>query len=274
VIAGAFATWRVLPVGGDDGRCAAVGYKPNNLMNYRHGAHAIRDASEQVAVQIRHYINERGLGPGDFLGREEDLAAEFGVSRPTLREALKLLASGNLIRAAKGPGGGIFVARTATEGMSRGLTEAIAMMLETGSVTLEELLEARLVLEVPLAGLAARNPEERTLERLREAVTVEAATPGDPETLAAADLEVHRAIASTGSNRIIEALTDWIFDVVHSWMFEVVEATIAPSTILEQHRALLAALEERDSGKAERAMRDHLLYLRDVLRTVQVPSGS
>jgi GntR family transcriptional repressor for pyruvate dehydrogenase complex len=53
----------------------------------------IRGASEQVAVEIQHYIQEEGLTPGDFLGREEDLASDFGVSRPTLREALKLLAS-------------------------------------------------------------------------------------------------------------------------------------------------------------------------------------
>jgi len=241
-------------------------------MNYRYGAHAIRDASEQVAVQIRHYINERELGPGDFLGREEDLAAEFGVSRPTLREALKLLASGNLIRAAKGPGGGIFVEHTATEGMSRGLTEAIAMMLETRSVTLEELVEARLVIEVPLAGLAARHPDERVLERLRAAVVLQAAAPGDQETLAAADLDVHRAIAVAGGNRIVDALTDWIVEVAHPRLFEVIEAAVAPMTILEQHRALLAALEEGEPGQAERAMREHLLYLRDVLRTAQAPS--
>ena len=116
-----------------------------------------------MAVEIQHYIQQEGLGPGDFLGREEDLAAEFGVSRPTLREALRLLASGNLIRATKGPGGGIFVARTAEEGMSRSLSDAIAMMLETGTVTLDELLEARLLLEVPLAGLAAYQPEEETV---------------------------------------------------------------------------------------------------------------
>ena len=48
---------------------------------------AIRGASEQVAVQIQHYIQREGLEPGDFLGREDDLATEFGVSRPTLREA-------------------------------------------------------------------------------------------------------------------------------------------------------------------------------------------
>ncbi len=102
----------------------------------------IRGASEQVATALQHRIHSAGLGPGDFLGREEDLAAEFGVSRPTLREALRLLASGNLIRASKGPGGGIFVARTAEEGMSRSLSDAIAMMLETGSASLEELLDA------------------------------------------------------------------------------------------------------------------------------------
>ena len=95
----------------------------------------IRGASEQVAIQIQHYIQREGLGPGDFLGREEDLAAEFGVSRPTLREGLRLLSSGNLIRANKGPGGGIFVARTAEDGMSQSLSDSIAMMLETGAAT-------------------------------------------------------------------------------------------------------------------------------------------
>ena len=141
----------------------------------------IRSASEQVAVAIQHHIQEEGLGPGDFLGREEDLAAEFGVSRPTLREALRLLASGNLIRASKGPGGGIFVARTAEQGISRSLSDAIAMMLETGAVSLDELLDARLLLEVPLAARAARAPDEEILERLREELRRRA--PRDEDTL-------------------------------------------------------------------------------------------
>ena len=73
-----------------------------------------RSISEQVADAIRVYIQEQGLGPGDRLGREEDLARQFGVSRPTLREALRLLSSSHLVRASKGPGGGIFVAATPT----------------------------------------------------------------------------------------------------------------------------------------------------------------
>src|ERR687891_1248568 len=166
-----------------------------------HDAKPIRGASEQVAVLIQHHIQREGLGPDDFLGREEDLAAEFGVSRPTLREALKLLASGNLIRATKGPGGGIFVAHTAEQGMSRSLSDAISMMLETGAVTLDELLDARVLLEVPLAGLAAYQPDESTVERLREVVAKEAAAEtDDTETHAATDAEIHRTLAAAAGN--------------------------------------------------------------------------
>jgi DNA-binding FadR family transcriptional regulator len=228
----------------------------------------VRGASEQVAIQIQHYIQEEGLKPGDFLGREEDLAAEFGVSRPTLREALKLLASGNLIRASKGPGGGIFVAHTADEGMGRSLSDAIGMMLETGAVTLEELLDARLLLEVPLAGLAAYHPDAKNLNRLRAAVRA-AASADDPHELARIDSEIHKAIAAAAGNRMLQALTGWVFDVVQPSVNEVLHAAIVQSAIVEQHEALLAAIEKGDAPRAERAMKDHLLYLRDVLRMVR-----
>jgi GntR family transcriptional regulator, transcriptional repressor for pyruvate dehydrogenase complex len=215
----------------------------------------IRGASEQVAVQIQHFIRDEGLEPGDFLGREEDLAGSFGVSRPTLREALKLLASGNLIRASKGPGGGIFVAYSADEGMGRSLSDAISMMLETGSVTLEELLDARLLLEVPLAGRAAYQADERDLEALRAAV------PGSAE--------FHRAIAAAAGNRMLQALTGWIVEVLQPSLNEALEGAIVESAVVEQHEALLQAIEKGDAARAERAMKDHLLYLRDVLRMVR-----
>jgi GntR family transcriptional regulator, transcriptional repressor for pyruvate dehydrogenase complex len=234
----------------------------------------IRGASEQVAVEIQHHIQEEGLGPGDFLGREEDLAAEFGVSRPTLREALKLLASGNLIRASKGPGGGIFVARTAAQGISRSLSDAISMMLETGAVTLDELLEARLLLEVPLAGRAAYQRDERLVEELRQALESEAAAePDDTETRAATDMEIHRTLAAAGGNRMVQALTDWIFEVVQPSLIELLEPAVVKSAIQEQHQMLLAAVEKGDPARAERAMKDHLLYLQDVLRMVRESDG-
>jgi GntR family transcriptional repressor for pyruvate dehydrogenase complex len=225
----------------------------------------IRGASEQVATALQHRIQEAGLGPGDFLGREEDLAAEFGVSRPTLREALKLLASGNLIRASKGPGGGIFVAHTADQGVRRSLSDSVGMMLETGAVSLEELLDARTLLEVPLAGLAALQADEVTLERLRAALETERQADGDIDAVHAADTEFHRAIAAAAGNRMASALTGWVYEVLQPRLIEELRDAVVPSAVLDQHVALLRAIEKGDRARAERAMREHLLYLRDVL---------
>ena len=217
----------------------------------------IRGASEQVASEIQHYIQREGLGPGDFLGREEDLAAEFGVSRPTLREALKLLSSGNLIRANKGPGGGIFVALTADQGIGRSLSDAIAMMLETNAVSLHELLEARLVLEVPLAGQAAHRADAGTVRDLRAALAA-----GDEAAL-------HRIVAATAGNRMVQAFTDWVFEVLQPSLMDVIGHAVVQSAIAEQHEGLVNAIEKGDAPRAERAMKEHLLYLGDVLRMVR-----
>ena len=223
-------------------------------------------------MQIQHHIQEAGLGPGDFLGRESDLAAELGVSRPTLREALRLLSSGKLVRATKGPGGGIFVARTPEQGVGRSLSDAIAMVLETGAVSLEELVDVQILLEVPLAGRAAYQADEGTLASLRDVVCAEAAAdPDDADTLASLDAQFHRGIASATSNRMIQALTDWVFEVVQPLLMEAVRDVVIPSALLEQHTAVLAAIEKGDATRAERAMKDHLLYLADVLRLARAP---
>ena len=154
--------------------------------------------------------------------------------------------------------------------MSRSLSDAIAMMLETGTVTLDELLDARLLLEVPLAGLAAYQPDEETVERLREIVAREAeAGPNDIETYAATDMEIHRTLAAAAGNRMVQALTDWIFEVLQPSLIEVLQPAIVQSAIHEHHQALLAAVERGDPVRAERTMKDHLLYLQDVLRMVR-----
>jgi GntR family transcriptional regulator, transcriptional repressor for pyruvate dehydrogenase complex len=225
----------------------------------------IRGASEQVATALQHRIQSAGLGPGDFLGREEDLAAEFGVSRPTLREALKLLASSNLIRANKGPGGGIFVAHTADQGVRRSLSDSVDMMLETGAVSLEELLDARTLLEVPLAGLAALQADEAKLQRLRAVLAAETAADGDLDAVHQADTEFHREIAAAAGNRMASALTGWVFEVLQPRLLDELRDAVLPSAVLDQHTALLKAIEKGDRARAERAMREHLLYLRDVL---------
>src|SRR6516162_2275637 len=120
------------------------------------------DASEQIAREIRLYIEREGLRPGDRIGTEHELSREFGVSRPTLREGLRRLAGAHLIRVQKGRDGGVFVDNTPNVGIGRHVSESIAAMLECQTVTLCELLEARMLLKVPLAGLAVENSDEET----------------------------------------------------------------------------------------------------------------
>src|SRR5690242_1737707 len=128
------------------------------------------DASEQIAKEIRMYIEREGLRPGDRIGTEHELSREFGVSRPTLREGLRRLAGSHLIRVQKGRAGGVFVDNTPNVGIGRHVSESIAAMLECESVTLCQLLETRVFLEVPLAGLAAERSHEVTVAALTAAI--------------------------------------------------------------------------------------------------------
>ena len=180
------------------------------------------DTSVQIALEIRRSVARRGLRPGDRLGTEQRLAREFGVSRPTLREALRLLASSHLIRASRGPGGGIFVASTPNEGMSRSLSDSISMMLETQSVSLGELVEARIHLEVPLAGLAARNATVETLLKLDAAIAEQEGKPPTSDAFRLADACFHRTIASAAGNELLRAFTSWTLDVLQPRLVETV----------------------------------------------------
>jgi DNA-binding FadR family transcriptional regulator len=229
-------------------------------------AAARTDSSRHVATEIRHYVQRAGLKPGDRIGTEQELAAEFGVSRPTLREGLRLLASSHLIRSTQGRGGGIFVDSTAGEGMARSLSDSIASMLATDSVSLVEMLEARTVLEVPVAGLAAAAATDETAGALDAAI--ERASKGQPgdRVFSAADRSFHETLANATGNDLLIAFTRWVLDVFQPTLIKHVGARTAKESILEQHRAIAAAVRANDQTGAEQAMRRHLDYLVDVLR--------
>jgi GntR family transcriptional regulator, transcriptional repressor for pyruvate dehydrogenase complex len=227
-----------------------------------------RDASEQVAFEIRRHLAERDLRPGERLGTEQELAAEFGVSRPTLREGLRLLASSHLIRATQGPGGGIFVESTQSEGMRRNVSESIAVMLETNDVSLVELVEARISLEVPLAGLAAQHATEATAAELLEAIAEAEGNHPASEAFRAADSRFHRVIASAARNELLRAFTSWTLDVLQPSLIDTIGASIDGEAILDQHRVIQRAIRLRQPAAAQRAMRTHLDYLRELVSSL------
>jgi len=222
-------------------------------------------ASEQIARQLRRHLDERRLRPGDRIGTEQQLADEFGVSRPTVREALRLLSASQLIRVGRGRAGGIFVARTPNEGMSRNLSETIGLMLAAEIVSMEELLDARLSLEVPLAGRAAVNADEGVVARLEEAVAAAVAhRPGTPP-FDEADARFHQILAETAGNELLRGLTRWILEVLQPRFVEHIGAAVDDKAILAQHRAILRAVRRHQRGAAERAMTAHIAYLIEVL---------
>jgi GntR family transcriptional regulator, transcriptional repressor for pyruvate dehydrogenase complex len=225
------------------------------------------DASEHVAREIRRYLSSRDLRPGERLGTEQELAAEFGVSRPTLREGLRLLASSHLIRASRGPGGGIFVAHTPNEGMSRSVSESIATMLETDRVSLDELLDARVCLEVPLAGRAAERATEDTGRELQAAIDEAEGNHPASDAFRIADTRFHRVIAATAENELLSAFTGWTLDVLQPSLVDTLGELIDAEEILGQHREIMRAIDRREPAAAEDAMRAHLEYLRGLVRT-------
>lgn len=227
-----------------------------------------RSASEEVADAIRAWILERGMAPGDRLGREEDLARRFGVSRPTLREALRLLSSAHLVRATKGPGGGIFVAATPEQGIGRSVTDSVASMLSADSIDLEELIETRMLLEIPLAGLAAQRASEADVAALR-AVLEEAGESAQGAAFRGLDTRLHGLIAEIAGNRLARAFSAWIGHVLQPPLHVLIEPAVVDEVVVEQHRDIVRAIERGDPTAAERAMREHLVYLHDLVGAVR-----
>jgi GntR family transcriptional regulator, transcriptional repressor for pyruvate dehydrogenase complex len=227
--------------------------------------------SEQIAAEIQQRIRDDGLGPGDRLGTEEQLAREYGVSRPTLREALRILSSARLVRPMSGPKGGIFVTRTPEESVRRSVSDSIALLLDLKGTSIEELLEARAILEVPLARLAAARADAAAIEDMRAAIEESAANPDDIAIKLAAKQRFHRAIAAAAGNAIVESITGWAVEVLQPHLRELIHPVCDDRLLLDQQRVILAAIEARDPAAAEHAMRDHFGHLAELVRLAKRP---
>ena len=221
--------------------------------------------SEQVAGEIQQRISDEGLAPGDRLGTEDQLAREYGVSRPTLREALRILSSARLVRPMSGPKGGIFVSRTPEESARRSVSDSIALLLDLKGTSIEELLEARTMLEVPIARLAATRADDAAIAEMRAAIE-ESAETDDLEVRLQAKQRFHRAIAAAAGNAIVESVTAWAVEVLQPRLRDLIHPICDDKVLLEQQRVILAAIEARDPAAAEKAMRDHFGHLAELVR--------
>jgi GntR family transcriptional regulator, transcriptional repressor for pyruvate dehydrogenase complex len=168
----------------------------------------------------------------------------------------------------KGGSGGIFVENTPNGEIGRHLSESIAGLLESDSVTLYELLEARTFLEVPLAGLAASKAGDATVAALEAAIRQARGRDPAPWEFRLADTSCHQLIAVTAGNDLMVTFTGWILDVLQPSLIDHIGGALDGDEIIAQHEHILRAIRRRQPGAAQRAMHDHIAAVQAVLRRV------
>ena len=216
---------------------------------------------ELVAERLRERVVHGELQPGERLPNEAGLAADFGVSRATVREALRVLATQSLIRTSKGAGGGSYVTLPSVNGVSEYVQSSISLLADADDVTLEELLEARELLEVPAARLAAERRGEEELERLRNAIPDEPLRLGTQRQFVY-NQDFHLAVIDGCRNALLAIAAQPVFAVLQRNLARSKLGARFHRTINEHHRAIAAAIEAGDADAAGGEMYDHLEYLR------------
>ena len=227
---------------------------------------------DQVEQQIREAILSGQFGQGDKLPPETELASMFGVSRPTVREALGALVTGGLIRKIPGVAGGSFVNTVTPDSLSQMLSESMDTILRLGALDVTELTAVRRVLEVPAAGWAAEHRDQEAIETLRDVVDQQRETTIDDPAIPAYDMTFHTTIGHATGNRLLGAFIAAVHGSTHPAQYLHVTAEVGRQTV-KQHMAILAAIEAGDARTASEAMASHLDYVLQYSTDDQVAGG-
>lgn len=226
-------------------------------------------AAELVAAELRRQIVTGRLKPGDKLHPENVLQVEFDISRPTMREALRLLESESLIAITRGKLGGARVIDIDLGAAAR----QVGVFLQLEGTTLQDVWLARTIIEPPAAGLLAahRNPAalaelEANIEAAREAA--------HRDLIRYADLsaEFSMLITKHCGNKTVHMFAALIHDIIRRQHEHVTERTLARASVdklrQESIRSRVKAVELMRSGTpeaAERFWREHLEHMRDLV---------
>lgn len=218
---------------------------------------------QEVLTQINKFIREGKLIPGDRLRGEREMAAELGVSRTTLREALRTMELLGLVEIK--PGGGTFI----RDVQLNDVISPLALALSVEPTRLEELWETRITLEVECAGLAALRASEEDVRRISHALDDMQAHLEDLNAYAKADMRFHYMVAQASQNSMMNRLLQTF--IVH--ISELIKKAgpirfshdIGGKRTLQEHKTLYQAILQQDAEQARQLMRRHLEGVRDEL---------
>ena len=212
--------------------------------------------SLKIVEQIQVAIRSGRLKPSDRLPPERDLALRFGVSRVTVRDALRSLEVLGLIQIRVGAGGGAYVTSPGAEIVGEGLTNLMLLSSLEGA----EIAEARLVIELGSVALATARATDADISRLH-AMMRDAHVALDQETYERSrSVSFHVCMAEIARNKAITLFTDTFRGPLSMHAIRKREPRQASfQRTVEEHEGIVKAIEQRDAAEAQRRMAEHLM---------------
>lgn len=217
--------------------------------------------AKQIAENIREAIVRGSLKVDERLPTEEELAARFEVSRPTIREALKRLAAQHLIRSRRGPTGGTFVNRPSQDEVRLNLANTITLLVGMGEFNLSDIAETRQGLETLCCRLAAARRTDDQLATMAAELDIQRDPTLSDADFCASDVRFHRILANATDNTLLKFIILSVIDALQPVANMVVYQFRERQRLISQHESILTALQARDAESAIAALNEQITDL-------------
>ncbi len=226
------------------------------------------DLSAQIAQAIRDAIISGRLIVDERLPSESELADQFKVSRPTVREALKRLAAQSLIRTQRGASGGAFVNRLSFEDAYSQQVTTSTLLLSMNAVSFDTACEARYALERACAAFSAQRRTADQLATMRAEIFRQAQPGLTDEAFCASDVAFHRALVDGAGNPVLSYQLAGAVEAMQPLMNMITFTARSREEIIALHSDITDALEARDAGPVDAALIKLEAYTRQLAQDV------
>ena len=217
--------------------------------------YSVLSAPQQVAAAVKRDILEGKLKPGDKLPREDELAALFGVSRPTIRAGLQELCAAQILTVQRGRNGGYSVGDFSLSILENNVSELISLSLVVETLTPAQFFEVRYALELLVAEVAAVKRDDDSLAQL-EAIAEQAQGSMTSHEAFELDLRFHRLLAEATGNQLLVTFEGAMIAVLHRLLGD--GSAIDPGDSLGGVAAVVDGVRDQDPTDARNAMQSHL----------------